>query len=126
MESDAQAESSKFRKNCSVLWLMISGFMEMGLVSGLSLASHLTHAHIWSSSGPFLLANASLRQDGSQSKGFWEVGRTYYGLAPPPSFWFLPNSSGWFWQQLVSSEFLTSTSCCEIAYASGYFHAWPR
>ena len=50
--------------------LTVSRFMVMGLVSGLSLANH-------SDSETFLLACASLSQDGVQCKGFWEVGRTY-------------------------------------------------
>ena len=47
------------QENCSAMWLAVSGFMEMGLVSGLSLASH-------SDSGSFLLAHALLSQDGFQ------------------------------------------------------------
>ena len=46
-------------------------------------------AHIWSDSGSFLVAHASLSQDGYQREGFWEVGRT-----PPSSFWLLLNSPG--------------------------------
>ena len=49
-----------------------------------------------------------------------------YGLASPPSFWPLPNSSRWFSRQLVSSVFLIGTSCCETVYARDYFHAWPE
>ena len=52
------------------MWLAFSGFMVMGLVSGLSLANH-------SDSGSFMVARASLSQDGFQREGFWEVGRTY-------------------------------------------------
>ena len=33
----------------------------------------------------------SLSQDGFQHEGFWEVGRMYFGLASPPSFWPLPD-----------------------------------
>ena len=40
--------------------------MVMGLVSGLSLASH-------SDSESFLVAHASFSQDGCQREGFWEV-----------------------------------------------------
>ena len=47
----------------------------MVLVSGLSLANH-------SDSESFLVAHASLSQDGFQRGKFWEVGRTY-GLASP-------------------------------------------
>ena len=42
------------------------GFMVMGLVSGLSLASD-------SDSESFLAVDASLSQDGCQREGFWEV-----------------------------------------------------
>ena len=52
--------------------------MLMGLVSGLSLANHCDL-------GSFLVACASLSQDGLQQGGFWEAGRTY-GLASPLSF----------------------------------------
>ena len=68
------------------MWLAVLGFMVMGLASGLSLANH-------SDSRSFLVACASLSQGGFQQEGFWEVGRTCYGLVSPPSFWPLPNSS---------------------------------
>ena len=45
------------QENCSATWLTVSGCMVMGLVSGLSLASH-------SNSESFLVAHASLSQDG--------------------------------------------------------------
>ena len=68
---------------------------EWGLVSRFSLASHLAHTLFGlSDSGPFLVAWAPLSQGGFQLRGFWEVGRTSYGLASPPSFWPLPNSPG--------------------------------
>ena len=47
----------------------VSGFMVIGLVSGLSLASH-------SELGSSLGAHASLSRDGFQQGGSWEVGRT--------------------------------------------------
>ena len=34
-------------ENCSSKWLTVSGFMVMGLVSGLSLANHLTQSPSW-------------------------------------------------------------------------------
>ena len=37
----------------------------------LSLASNLAWAHIWPDSGSFLVAHASLNQDGFQREGFW-------------------------------------------------------
>ena len=102
-------------ENCSAMWLAVSGFMGMGLVSGLSLANHFD-------SGSFLVARSSLSQDGFQREGFWEVGRTY-GLTSPLFFWPFPNSSSWWW--LVSSAFLTGTSCCKITHASDDHHPWP-
>ena len=65
-------------ENCSATCLTVSGFMVIGLVSGLSLASH-------SELGSFLGAHASLSQDGFQRGGSWEVGRTS-GLECPVSF----------------------------------------
>ena len=47
------------------MWLAVSGFVGMRLVSGLSLASH-------SDSGSFLETHTSLSQDGRQQGGFWE------------------------------------------------------
>ena len=50
------------------MWLTISGFMVMGLVSGLSLANH-------SDSEPFLVVHTLFSQDGCQRDGFLEVVR---------------------------------------------------
>ena len=52
-------------KNSSAMWLAVSGFMVMGLVSRLSVANH-------SDLGSFLVACTSLSQDGFQWEGFWE------------------------------------------------------
>ena len=49
------------------MWLAVSGFMVMGLVSGLSLANH-------SHSESFLVVHTLFSQDGCQG-GFWEVVR---------------------------------------------------
>ena len=46
-------------ENCSATWLTVSGFLAIGLVSGLSLASH-------SELGSSLGAHASLSRDGFQ------------------------------------------------------------
>ena len=48
------------------MWPAVSGFMVMGLVSGLSLASH-------SDSESFLVVHTLFSQDGCQRGGFWEV-----------------------------------------------------
>ena len=47
------------------MWLAVSGFMVMGLVSGLSLANHCD-------SESFLVVHALFSQDGCQRGGFWE------------------------------------------------------
>ena len=64
------------QENCSAMWLAVSGFMVMGLVSGLSLANA-------SDSGSFPVVHTSLSQAGFQCEHFWEVGRTYHLLPPP-------------------------------------------
>ena len=74
-------------ENFSATWLTVSGFMVIGLVSGLSLASH-------SELGSFLGAHASLSWDGFQQGGSWEAGRTS-GLESPISFWPLQNTGWW-------------------------------
>ena len=89
------------------MWLAVSGFMVMGLVSGLSLASH-------SDSGPFLVLHPLLSQDGRQQGGFWEVGG--YVASPFDLSQTL---------LLVSSMFLTRTSCCKITGTNGYCGSWP-
>ena len=48
--------------------LAASGFMVMGLISGLSLANH-------SDSESFLVVHTLISQDGCQREGFWEVVR---------------------------------------------------
>ena len=57
---------SSTQENRSATWLAVSGFMVMGLISGLSLADH-------SDSEYFLVVHALLSQDGCQREGFWEV-----------------------------------------------------
>ena len=48
------------------MWLAVSGFTVMGLVSGWCLANH-------SNSESFLVVHTSLSQDGCYREGFWEV-----------------------------------------------------
>ena len=50
------------------MWLAVSGFMVLGLVSGLCLAN-------LSDSESFLVVHALFSQDGCQRRGFWEVVR---------------------------------------------------
>lgn len=90
LERGAQAESSRVREPRRTP--LPCSFMVMELVSGQSSCL----AHIWSDSGSLLVEGSSLSQDGFQPEGFWEVGRTYNGLASPPSFWPLLNSPSQF------------------------------
>ena len=66
----------------SATWLEVSGFMVMGLVSGLSLASD-------SDSESFLVVHALFSQDGCQREGFWDVVRHAVSLflTFPELFW---------------------------------------
>ena len=95
-----EKEGQGTQEDCSATWLTVSGFMVMGLVSRLSLANHCD-------SGSILVVHASLSQGGFQRGGFWEVGRTC-----DVSCWPFAYSSRWWW--LVSSIFLTRTSCHKI------------
>ena len=52
-----RAVGKRTQENCSATWLSVLGFMVMGLVSRWSLANH-------SNSESFLVAHASLSQDG--------------------------------------------------------------
>ena len=88
--------------------LAVSGFMVMELVSGFSLANH-------SDSGSFLVAHPLLSQDRFRQEGFREV----EGHVVSP----FPNSSCRWW--LISSAFLTRTSCHKITHVNGYCGTWP-
>ena len=55
------------------MWLVVSHFMEVGLISGLSLANH-------SDSGSFLVAHALLSQNEFQQGRFWKV--VGHGVSP--------------------------------------------
>ena len=59
-------EGKGSQEDCSAMWRAASGFMELRLVPGLSLANY-------SDSGSFLVVQALLSQDGCQQEEFWEV-----------------------------------------------------
>ena len=61
-----ELEGKGTQENCSAMRLEVLGFMVMGLLSRLSLASY-------SDSGSFLVAHTLLNQNGYQQEGFWEV-----------------------------------------------------
>ena len=62
------------------------------------------------------MAHSLLSQDRCQREGFWEVVDMWCLLTP------FPNSSGWGW--LISSVFLTRTSCPRITHTNGCDSAW--
>ena len=64
----------------------------------------------------FLVGHALFCQDGCQWEGFWEMVR-HVTFSP-----FL-NSSSWWW--IISSVFLTRTSCHKTTHANDYYGAWP-
>ena len=99
------------QENSSATWLKVSGFMVMGLVSGLSLANH--------SNSRILLGGARLVQPRWMPERRILVGGRTCGV----SFWPFLNSSGWW--RLISSVFLTRTSCHKTTHANAYYGAWP-
>ena len=60
-----EQEGKGTQENCSAAWLAVSGFMVMGLVYRLSLASH-------SDSESFLVVHTLFSQEGCQRR-FWKV-----------------------------------------------------
>ena len=58
-----EQEGKGTQKHCSDTWLAVSGFMEMGFISRLSLTSH-------SHSESFLVTHTLLSQNGLQQEGF--------------------------------------------------------
>ena len=66
LEEGTRAESNKVREPRRTA--LLSGFMVMGLIYGLSLANH-------SDSESFLVVHALFSQHGCQTEGFWEVAR---------------------------------------------------
>ena len=73
------------QENCSATWLAVSGFMVMGLVSGLSLANY-------SDSESFLVVHTLFSQVGCQREGFWEV--VGHAVSPFDFFQVLPVGGG--------------------------------
>ena len=61
-----EQEGKGTQENSSAPWLVVSGFMVMGLVSGVCLAHP-------SDSEPFLVVHVLFSQDGRWREGFWEV-----------------------------------------------------
>ena len=77
-------QEGKETQNCPASWLSGSGFMEMALVSGLSLANRLAWPIVWLRVLP---GGASLSQDWFRQEGLWEVGCLLPLLAPLDFSW---------------------------------------
>ena len=73
------------RENCSVTWLVVSVFMVMGFVFGLSLANR-------SDSESFLVVHTFFSQDRCQLERFWEV--VEHVVSPFDLSWTLPVGGG--------------------------------
>ena len=58
-----------------------------------------------------------------QTRWMPERGILGVGQTGGVSFWPFPNSSGWW--RLISSLFLSRTSCRKTTHANGYYGAWP-
>ena len=92
------------------MWLEVLGFMVMGLVSGLSLANHLTQNLSW-----WLMPCSAKMDAKEEDSGRW-LDMWCLLLTFPQLFWL-----GW----LISSMFLTRTSGPKTTHANGYYGAWP-
>ena len=91
------------------MWLTVSDFMVMGLVSRWSLANH---------SNSVFPGGARMAQPRRMlARGILGRGRTH-GVSFRP----FPNSSGWWW--VISSVFLIRVSCHKTTHANGYYGAW--
>ena len=106
-EGAQQAEGTQ--EGCSVTWLTVSGFLVMRLVSGCLWPIILTQGSSWWSMHCSSKMDAARRILGG-------------GKTRDISFWPSLNSCDWWW--LVSSRFLTRTSCHKIIHANGYYGAW--
>ena len=90
------------QEDCFATWLTISGFMLMGLVSRLSFWLRVLPGGTHIAQPRWMPARRI--QGGGQTRGV--------------SFWPFLNSSACWW--LISSMFLTRTSCRKTTHANGY------
>ena len=114
LERGTQVESRRVReprRAALPLWLEVSGFMVMGLVSRLSLASHSD----WVFPGGAHLVQPRWMPARRIQGGGWTHGVIFWPLLNSPSSWWL-----------ISSLFLTRTSCHKTTHANGYYRAWPQ
>ena len=92
------------------MWLAVSGFMVMELVSRWSLANH--------SNSVFAGVTRIAQLRWMLARGILQSGRTHNVSFRP-----FPNSSSGGW--LISSVFLIRISCHKTTHANGYYGAWP-
>ena len=112
---DREQQGKGTQENCSAMWLAVSGFIGMGSLSTLSLASHLDWPMLGLAQGPGGVCISQPRQISHQ--GSWEV----CTLLPPmgPSQILLVSLQG-------ITIFFIRAYCCETTHVGGYYHAWPR
>ena len=104
-----ELEGQGNQENCSAAWRAVSGFMVMGLVSGWSLANH-------PNSESFLVAHASLSQEGCKEGDSWKWTDTRCLLLTFPQLLGLLEAY---------SVFLIRIFCHKTTHANGYYGAWP-
>ena len=97
-----EQEGKGTQENCSATWLAVSGFMVMGLVSGLSLANHLTPSPAWWCM-PCSAKMDAREKDSGRWSDRWCLLLTFPKL----------------------SLFLTRTSCPKTTHANSYYGARP-
>lgn len=114
---DQEQEGEGTQENSSAPWLAASGFMAMGLVSMLSLASHLAQPILGLVQGPsWWCPHLSAKMDSSTK----DPGKLVISsLLLAPSQVLLVSLQG-------STTFLSRASCCETVHARAYYCAWPR
>ena len=99
------------QENCSATWLAVLGYMVIGISFQVVLSQSF-----WLRVLP---GGAHLVQPRCMSQRRILRGGRTCGV----SFWPFPNSSGWWW--LISSMFLSRTSCHKTTHANGYYGTWP-
>ena len=105
-----EQEGEGTQVDCSATWLVVSGYIVMGIVSRLSLANH-------SDSWSFLVVHALLSQDECQQEGFWEV---VEHVASPFNLSQTLAAGGGF---LVTCSLLGSPVVKQLM--QNYYGAWP-
>ena len=94
------------QENCSATWLTVLGFMQMGLVSRLSLASHLAWPMFCLTQPPWWHAHFSVKMDSSEKDSGRLVGHKDWYL-----FWPLSSSPSYFSVAAAYSLLMPLVAC---------------